>query len=227
MKAGLNVKEGHKKHIIMIIFATAILSTLVFTPSVQALSFNCSDNFVNYVTVSGSPDLAKPGDSITINVSGKLTLNATSQADTFHVKFLVDTLTETQKPIAEGDLVLPADSSVGTSQYSIAIPADVINNTYLYMSMTDGVRIYAQVSITLIQNPTYPDLQSQVQSLYSINNNLKSSNNSLTIIVYIAALVAAIFAVTTVYILTLTFRANKRRKEKVALPVSPEQTSAE
>jgi hypothetical protein len=228
------MKEGHKKQVFTVIFVTAFVVAFVLAPSVQALSFNCGDNFVNYVTVSGSPNLAKPGDAVIVNVSGKLAFNVTSQADTFHVKFFVDTLTEPQKPVAEGDLVLPADSSIGTAQYSIAIPANVINNTYLYMSLNDGIRTYAQISVALIQNPTYPDLQSQVQNLQStnnalqsINNNLQSSNNSLTTIVYLVALIAIIFVATTVSMLALTFRANKRRNQKAMQSAPPQQTSAE
>jgi hypothetical protein len=227
------MKERHKKQVFMVIFVTAVVAALVLAPSVQALSFNCGDNFVNYVTVSGSLDLAKPGDTVIVNVSGKLAFNVTSQADTFNIKFFVDTLTEPQKTVTEGDLVLPADSSIGTAQYSIAIPTDVINNTYLYMSMNDGIRTYAQISITLIQNPTYPDLQFQVQNLQStnnalqsINNNLRSSNNSLTTIVYIIAFIALIFVATTVSMLALTFRANKRRNQKAAPSASQQQTLA-
>ena len=223
------MKTGHKRQVYALSVITAFIALLALSPSTQALGFNSSDKDVNYLIVKGSPDLAKPGDTISINVAGKLAA-ASNVSDIFHITLYVDTTSQPSKIITEGNLILPADATEGTVQFSVAIPSDTIDNTYLYMSLSDGWRTYSKISISLIQliqNPTYLELQKQNAELQKQNANLQSTNDTLSILFYIATFVAAIFIITTVYILFLTFRAKKNKNQNSTALVQPTTPSAE
>ena len=213
------MKTGHKKQLYIIIAVTAFLISLLSVPSTQALNFSSSDNSLNYLIVTGTPDLAKPGDTISVIITGKLAV-ASNASDTFQITFIVDTASQPAKTITNGNLVLPGDATEATSSFSIAIPTDTITNTYLYMTMRDDSRTYSKIPITLIQNPTYLELQTQ-------NNDLQSSNNTLSILMYIAIFVAVIFIITTVYILSLTFKAKKNKNQNPNTPVQPKPITTE
>jgi len=154
------MKTGKKKQLFALIAATAFLALFTLAPSAQALKFNSSDFTLNYLIVTGTPDLAKPGDTISISVAGKLAM-PTNVTEIFQITFYVDTVTQPAKTITNGNLVLPEDATEGTAHFSIAIPSDTLNNTYLYMTISDGSRTYSKISITLIQNPTYFELEVQ------------------------------------------------------------------
>ena len=223
------MKTGHKRQVYALSVITAFIALLALSPSTQALGFNSSDKDVNYLIVKGSPDLAKPGDTISINVAGKLAA-ASNVSDIFHITLYVDTTSQPSKIITEGNLILPADATEGTVQFSVAIPSDTIDNTYLYMSLSDGWRTYSKISISLIQliqSPTYLELQNQNAELQKQNANLQSTNDTLSILFYIATFVAAIFIITTVYILFLTFRAKKNKNQNSTALVQPTTPSAE
>jgi len=223
------MKTGHKRQVYALSVITAFIALLALSPSTQALGFNSSDKDVNYLIVKGSPDLAKPGDTISINVAGKLAA-ASNVSDIFHITLYVDTTSQPSKIITEGNLILPADATEGTVQFSVAIPSDTIDNTYLYMSLSDGWRTYSKISIShiqLIQNPTYLELQNQNAELQKQNANLQSTTDTLSILFYIATFVAAIFIITTVYILFLTFRAKKNKNQNSTALVQPTTPSAE
>jgi hypothetical protein len=225
VEAGHTMKTGSKKIFISITFA-AVLALLVLAPTAQALSFNTSDSSLSYLIVSATPDVSKPGDSalgtVSVTVTGKLS-GASNQSDTFHIKLYVDTTSQPAKTVAEGDLVLPADATEGTAHFSVAIPSDAINNTYLHMDLIDSVKSYSKISLALIQNPTYSEIQSTIQTqrtnildLQSNVQTLESNNNTTTLVMYIAIFVAVVFIVTTVYILSLTLRVKKSKKENLS-----------
>jgi hypothetical protein len=202
-----------KKTVLFCILAFAVLASAFLAPTAQALNFNASDNLINYLIVSASPDTTKPGATVVVNVSGKLGANS-SGIDIFHIQLFVDTVAGPGKIVAEGNLVLPNDGNAGTATYSAVIPSDAIDNTYLYLNMNDGNRSYARVSLSLIQNPTYTEIQSE-------NQSLKSNNDTLTILLYIAVFVTVVFAVATAYILALTFKSKKNKKENAAVSGQP------
>jgi hypothetical protein len=191
---------------------TAFWAFVASAPSAQALGFNASDSSLSYLVVSCSRDLAKQGETLSISVTGKLAA-VSNVSDTFHITIYVDSSTQPSQAISEGDLVLSADATEGTAHFSVAVPSDAINNTYLYMSLTDNSRTYSKISLSLIQSPTYFDLQAQNSDLQTRNDELESSNSALNILLYIAIFVAVIFIITTVYILSLTFRSKRNKKE--------------
>jgi predicted nuclease with TOPRIM domain len=174
----------HKKQLIVSALAIVVLTSIVFAPASKALNFNFKDNFLSSITVSGNPDVTKPGGIVTANVTGRLFL--ANQSAIFHIKFYLDTLTQSSLVIVEADLALPINNGVGTVQYAVPIPPEALNNTYLYASVYDDVRNFTKIPVSLIQNPTYSELQSQVSQLQtqvaSLNaqlNNIQSNNTSL------------------------------------------------
>ena len=213
------MKTGYKKQVCLIIAVTAFLILLVSVSPAEALNFSSSDNSLNYLIVTGTPDLAKPGDTIFITVKGKLAA-ASNISDTFQITFYVDTSSQPAKIITNGNLALPGDATEATVSFSIAVPTDTIDNTYLYMTMSDYSRTYSKIPITLIQDPAYFELQTQ-------NSDLQSSNNTLSILMYIAIFVAVIFIITTVYILSLTFKAKKSKSQNPNTSVQPKPMSTE
>jgi hypothetical protein len=220
------MNSGHAKKFFTVIFVTAVIASTLLAPQAQALKFNFSDDSLSYLVVSGTPDTSKPGDTVSVSVSGKLAVE-TNESILAHVKFYVDAISEPKKLISEGGLLLPANTDEGAAQYSVAIPSNVINGTYLYMSITVGVKTFPIIYVSLVQNPAYSELQSQLRTLQAQKSDLEASNSNLTAIVYIAVLVAVIFIATTAYILMLTFRVNKNRKERASSQAPTATSSSE
>jgi len=169
----------NKKQLIVSALAISVLASLVLAPSAKALSFNYSDSFLSYLTVSGSPDVTKPGSITTANVTGKLV--AANQSAIFHITFYMDTVTQPSTVLVEADIALPINNGVGTVQYAVPIPLDALNNTYLYANISDNTRFFSKIPISLIQNPTYTELQSQASSLTAQLNSLQAQLSILQV----------------------------------------------
>jgi heme/copper-type cytochrome/quinol oxidase subunit 2 len=88
------------------------------------------------------------------------------------------------------------------------------------MSMSDDWRIFSKITVSLVQNPTYFELKTQ-------NSDLQSSNDTLSVLMYIAIFVAIVFIATTVYILSLTFKAKKSKRDNRTDSVLPKTVSVE
>jgi hypothetical protein len=74
------MKIGHTKQVFAVIFLLAVLSPQLLD-STKALSFNYSDNFLSVFSVSSSSDVAKPGNTLTATITGRLSV--TGQAVNF------------------------------------------------------------------------------------------------------------------------------------------------
>jgi hypothetical protein len=208
--------KGRTKKILASILITAFVVLFASSPAVQALDFTCNDEFFAYLIVSGSPDIVKLGEIVQVVVTGKLT-GLFNVSATLHIALFVDTATNPREVIAQGDLFLPADASESNATFSVAIPTNAISNTYLTASVTETFRSYSQIHISLIQNPPYDELRSQVQSLQAQNNDLQASNSFISTVLYIAVFVAAMFIAATGYILFLTFKAKKKKETQTTL----------
>ena len=166
----------NKKQAIVSILAILVLASLLLAPSTNALGLNYSDNFFNYLSVTSSADVTKPGNFTTVTISGKLLV---SQSAIFEVRFYVDTTAQLSALIGSTYLVLPVNYGVGTVIYPILIPLGALNNTYVYASISNGTTVFSRVPITLVQNPTYSELQLQVSQLQSNVSSLTAQLNSL------------------------------------------------
>ncbi len=215
------MKNGRRKNLLLGILVAASLTMILFVPCAQALNQSFSDGILNFVIISGTPDVVKPGETVAVSISAKL-VDSVNESDVLHVRLFVDTNSEPSKLVTQGDLVLPAGPNASTANgtYSVSIPADAISNTYLYATLSDNSHVYTKISIALIQTHTNSELQSQVNSLQSQNDSLQATNNTTTLLLYIALAVAALFIVTTVYILSLTMRGKKNRPTPMSTPSS-------
>ncbi|MCW4009688.1 MAG: hypothetical protein NWF05_03590 [Candidatus Bathyarchaeota archaeon] len=193
------------------ILITAILASSVLAPTAQALTFEFTGNNLSYLKVSCSPDNVKPGGTINVTVTAKL-LFVTNESNIAHIKIYTDTTAEPRKTITEGDMVIPMDATVGTAQYSVSIPTNAINNTYIQMRIDYDGETFSGINLALIQNPTYNDLMAIALILQSQNNKLTENNNTINLFAYVATFIAIVFIASTAYIIAITLKANKKRK---------------
>jgi hypothetical protein len=200
------ITKPFKRTLTTIIIITVILTVSVLASSAQALDFEFNGDNLNYLMVSCNPDIVKPGPGGTVDVSvtAKLAV-ATNQTEVMHITIYVDTASETRKTITEGDIILPENMDPAKAQYTVIVPSDAINNTYVQIRINYASRIYSGISLALIQNPTYNELTTQIQ-------NLESTNNTISLFAYIATFVAIIFIAATAYIVALTLKASKKPK---------------
>jgi FtsZ-binding cell division protein ZapB len=172
------MRKQSRKRIVESILVFGVLGLLILIPNVKALSFTYNDDVWTYLTVSG-PDLTKAGNTESYTVSGKLSVTASGSV---HIRFWLDTSSQLSKIVLEEDVLPSGTYGAGytfTKTYQVFIPADAINNKYIYAKMDTSTRHFSNFGISLVQNPTYSELQSQVASLQSQVSNLQSQVTSL------------------------------------------------
>ncbi len=211
------MKTASKKRAFICLSVALFLSfsLLLLSPSAQALNSTFIDPGLGYLTVTASVDFAKPGDTIQIDLSGKLLASA-NQSDTLTVSVYVATTSNPAQLITQGSLILPADATQGTAAFSVAVPEGAIVGGYVYLTVSDQTRTYTHVYLCQIQDPTYAELHSQVQSLQSEVQSLQSQVKSLqtdnNVLIYITAAVVVIFVVALVFIFRIASKGVKRAK---------------
>jgi hypothetical protein len=210
------MKKGLSKLLVSILLLTT-LASLLFVPSTQALNSSYSDYTMSYLTVSSSADVVKPGNTLTVSIIAKLS-DVINGSDVLHIQIFADTVSKPSTILSESDLVLSPgpNATEKSAQYAVSVPSDIIPNTYIYATINDTTHVYSRIALSLVQPSTYSELQAQIHQLQSQNEDLQSTNNTNILLLYIALAVAALFIVTTVYILSLTFRAKK--KQATTLP---------
>jgi septal ring factor EnvC (AmiA/AmiB activator) len=177
------MKTFNKKNILITLIAiTLLVATNPYLT--KAVSFNYADGFLDYFKVAATPDIAKPGDIVTVNITSRIAIS--TQSTIFHIKIYIDTTTQTPAIQAEADLGLPINSVSNTYLTQIIIPTGARNNTYLYLNATDGVRTFSKIPLALIQNPPYATLeinlstlQSQIANLTTQLNTIQTANSGL------------------------------------------------
>lgn len=164
-----------KKLLVLDVLVIGIL-WLSLAPMAKGLVFTYSDNVIN-LTVSG-PDLAKPGTNETFTVSGKFAVVAN---DFVYIVLWLNTSSQPFKVILE-EYALPPRTYNATDTFSktyqVLIPNDAINNRCIYANVTTSIRHFS-FDISLVQNPTYTELQSQVTALQSQLSSLQAQNDDL------------------------------------------------
>jgi len=151
---------------------------LSLAQNAKALSFTYSDPSIN-LTVSG-PDLAKPGNTESYTVSGSFT--AGTLYDFVNITLWLETSSQPSKVILEEVALQPGSYNLGytfTKTFQVFIPNDAVNDRYVYSNLTTSIRQFSKISVSLVQNPTYTELQSQVTSLQSQVNSLQADKNEL------------------------------------------------
>ncbi len=201
------MKTASKQRALMFLSVALVLSFsfLLLTPSAKALNSAFTDPGLGYLTVTASPDVAKPGDTVQIDLAGRLPVN-TNQSVTLTISVHVATISDPAHLVTQGSLVLPADATESTAAFSVAVPTDAIVGGYVYLSVKDQTRMYSHIYVCQVQDPTYAELQSQIQSLQSQVESIQMQVQSLqadnnTLLYIIAAIV-----VTFIIALAIIFR---------------------
>lgn len=172
------MRKQSRKRIVESILVFGVLGLLILIPNVKALSFTYNDDVWTYLIVSG-PDLTKAGNTESYTVSGKLSVSASGFV---HIRFWLDTSSQLSKVVLEEDVLPSGTRDAGytfTKTYQVFIPTDAINNKYIYAKMDTSTRHFSNFGISLVQDPTYSELQSQVTSLQSQVNSLQGQVSSL------------------------------------------------
>ena len=144
----------------VVVMAFAVLSSLAVTPT-AALTLTYSDSTWEYLTATG-PSLTKAGNTEIYTITGKLSANASGAV---HIKLWIINASQIYKVLLDDDALLNGNYLVNSSfakSYTVVIPADVENNKYIYATVDAGTRHFSNFTISLVQNPVYPDLQSQL-----------------------------------------------------------------
>jgi predicted nuclease with TOPRIM domain len=161
---------------VAILSFTILYFVVVEVPIAQALSFNYADSTWQSLTVKG-PDVTKQGNVEAFTVSGMLLGNMTGS-----VRLKLWLFSSSQVRVLFDDFVLaPGFYLAGSSfieAYLVTIRSDADNNKYIYASLTAGSSLY-NFTLSLVQNPTYAELQTQVALMQANISSLTSQLNSL------------------------------------------------
>ncbi|PVX25108.1 MAG: hypothetical protein CW716_08675, partial [Candidatus Bathyarchaeum sp.] len=149
--------------IVSVLAVTALIVVSAILPTANAFTFEYKDNYLGLLRVSANPDTAKPGSIITANITGSL-INP-NQSAIFQVRFYLDTTSQSGLLVGQSDLSLPTGSAANSLIDQVVIPSEALNNTYVYASISDGNRVFSKIPVALIQNPTYSDLQEEIDTL--------------------------------------------------------------
>jgi hypothetical protein len=223
------MKTANKKRALFRLLIALILSfsLLLPVPHAQALNSTFIDPGLGYLTVTASVDFAKPGDTIQINLTGRL-LAGVNQSDTLTVSVYVATTSDPAHLITQGSLVLPADATQNTAAFSVAIPESAVVGGYVYLTVSDQTRMYTHVYLCLVQDPTYAELQLQVQSLQlqvqSLQSQVELVREDNNVLLYVTAGVVMIFVVAFVFIFRIVSKAIKKVKTTQEQSISKDST---
>jgi predicted nuclease with TOPRIM domain len=173
------MKLGNLIKAIAPLLLVSMFLSLFLSPTANATNFTYSDSVLGYFSVACSPDLAKPGDVLTANVTGRLAAVTTVTSVVFHITYSIQTSSSPAKILNEQDMVIDNKTTSKSSITQIVIPADALNNVYVYATVTNGTVTFSKIPLALNQNPTYSDLQAQVANLSSSLNSQQINSTAL------------------------------------------------
>jgi len=158
-----------------------ILTITNFVQISSAFYFTYSDDTWEYLMAEG-PDFVKAGNVESYTVTGKLLME---DGGPVHFYFWVNTQSQQYERILEDDafplMELGGHYPAGytySKTYQITIPSDTINNSYLWIKIDSESRHFSPVQISLVQDPSYDDLQQQIDNLNSLLNSTQSQLTS-------------------------------------------------
>ncbi len=172
------MKVHHLSKALASIVGILVLFSLIQIPLVRALNMNYADTTWEYLTLTG-PYLTKPGNTEIYTISGKLIANMSGAV---HIKLWLYNDLQYLKVLVDDDALLTGNylsTSSFAKSYQVTIPDDADNNKYIYATVDAGTRHVTSFAITLVQNPTYAELQSQLSQAQAQVTNLTSQLNNL------------------------------------------------
>ncbi len=146
----------------------------------MAQAFTYSDDVWDYLTVTG-PDLIKPGNVGSYTVSGRL--SSAIPYGGVNVSFMVDTSSQLSKVILTDtpvpDVGFRPEGYNFTKTYQLAIPSDALNNRFVKAQLNATSRTFTAFGVSMVQSPSYSELESLVSSLQAQIASLNSQITSL------------------------------------------------
>ena len=168
----------NKKQVLVGILAITVLASLMLAPSAKAMNITYSNTFFTYLTITG-PDQTRPGNTETYTISGSLGSNMSGSV---RLRLWLYTNTQTLRILIDTDVLATGNYLAGSffiKSYPIIIPSDADNNKYVYAQIDAGTSRLTNLTVTLVQNPTYSELQTQVSQLQTQVNNLTTQLSTL------------------------------------------------
>ncbi len=172
------MKQSVKRRLAIYLLATAVLVSLILVSSVKALTLNFSDSTWANLTATG-PSLTKAGNTEIYTITGRLSANTSGAV---HIRLWLMNASQVYKVILDDDALEAGNYLAGSSfakSYNVIIPADADNNKYIYATVDAGTRHLTNFTLTLVQNPTYTDLQIQLSQSQAQAANLTSQLNNM------------------------------------------------
>ena len=158
--------------------AVLVLVSIVFAPSAKALTLTFNDSVWSSLSVTG-PDVTRPGNSEIFTVKGGLSLNMTGSV---HVTLFLNSTSNVQETLLNTIVLASGTYLAGNGfvqSYQVTIPNDAANNKYIYANLDAGASHFTNIVLTLVQNSTYPELQTQIVQLQANVTSLSAQVNSL------------------------------------------------
>ncbi len=112
-----------------------------------------------------APDVIKPGKTENFTVYVML---HQARNDTLHLRLYLNTTTQTNWVIFEGDILPYTQHPLGyylTWVRNITIPVNAVNNGYIRARLETIDKYFNAMIVSVVQEPPYSTLQSQVTTL--------------------------------------------------------------
>jgi len=192
------MKTGNNK-IVVIGILIGILAMMSFVQNAEAFRLWFSDDVWFELSVEG-PSLTKPGNTETYTVSGTLWgvgyAKDPKTTTKVHIKFWVVTYSQAYKVLLEEDALPYGTYPAGhnfTKTYQISIPTDAVNNGIVWAKLDTSTTNFSDFCVSLIQDPTYSELESQIKNLQYQLENIRTAVTSLLIIAITAITIYFVF----------------------------------
>ena len=172
------MKNKDKKNLAVIFLSILFFASAMSTQNVKGLGVSHRDSSWASLVLTG-PDLTAPGSAEIYTLSGTFSTNVSGSV---HLKLWINTASQQQEVIFDNFVLNSRNYLAGSSfvkSYQVMIPTDAESNNFVYATI-DAVSSYiVNVAVTLIQNPTYSELQNQVFQLQTDLTNLEIKLSNL------------------------------------------------
>jgi len=168
-----------KKLLFVMIFTIFVIGFATDLNSVKAFNWNYYDGIWDIRVYA--PDIIKPGKTENFTVYVML---HQKRNDTLHLKLYLNTTTQLNWVIFEGDVLPYLEHPLGyyvTWIRNITIPSNAVNNGYIYARLETLDKYFNSMIVSIVQEPPYTTLETQITTLTQLISNYTAQINSLNI----------------------------------------------
>jgi DNA repair exonuclease SbcCD ATPase subunit len=161
----------------LIIISLFLLGSLVSCINVQALTYTYND--YDWILDFSGPDVTQPGNMETYTFYAFLVRGGSTS---LRITLKVPTASNPSGQIIYEEFLpyttYPANYTF-TFNYNVTIPSDAINNSYVSANFDTYTRHYLGLLLSLVQYPTYTDLETEIANLQDNITQLQSQITTL------------------------------------------------